>query len=834
MLQLVLSSVRHNLGRYVATIVAIVAGVGFFTAVSVVSDGVISSLDGNVDDQYGTVDVAVVPEETDAPATSSAQPEQLQVPQAAADQLVGLPGVEGGAGVLVAPVSFADPDGKPFATSAQGRLWVSDEELNPLTVEDGEAPTASGEVAVDRGLADSEHLEVGDDLTLLTLDGEQPVRLVGITAFGDSDALDSGGTVSVAPDDAFAWLNAGKQRYDSFYLRGSGSPDDLVAAARDVVPDGLSVQTGDEFRDDQRALTGGFAQMLKKALQAFAILALLVGGFVIYNTFNVIVAQRLRELAVLAAIGATPRQLKRSLRLEGLVLGVAGSVLGVVAGYALTLLLAGVLEVTGNSLPGGLSFSVSNVVAGVLLGTVITVLSVMSPARLAGRTEPMEAMRDAAVEPPRLGRVRAIVALTLGGGGLLGMLAGSGLATIGLGAVGIAAGVFIGAPYLARGGARLARPALQRAGIEGRLAVDNSVRNPKRTATTANALLIGVFLVTFVTVAGASLRDFIVDEVNDLQSADYIVSSQGGTIDDDFVASIEEVEDVDDVVAFKREPVTLDGTAATVSSGDVERMRDVAGLDVSAGSLDDLTDGTIAVLDTGDDTPSVGDEVRVGATGGEPVRLTVVAVLEPSQDALQTGSILDPRTFDDLAGRTAPTVAFVDIAAGARTSTKDAIEDLADRRPDITALPGNALGELIGTIMDFLIKAVTGLLLMSVVIALIGIINTMSLSILERRRELGLLRIIGMTDKRVRRMVTLESVLVSLLGTIGGLFLGLALSLLMVLSINRQSEATLSPSIPYGQLALILLLGVVLGVVAALLPARRSTRLTVLEAVAAT
>jgi putative ABC transport system permease protein len=335
-------------------------------------------------------------------------------------------------------------------------------------------------------------------------------------------------------------------------------------------------------------------------------------------------------------------------------------------------------------------------------------------------------------------------------------------------------------------------------------------------------------------VAGASLRDFIVDQVNDLQSADYIVSSQGGTIDDDFVSSIEKVKDVDAVVAFKREPVTIDGTAATLSSGDLTEMRKVAGLDVSAGTLADLRDDSIAVLDSGSDTPSVGDTVKVGTAGGPPTSLTVAAVLEPSQDALQTGSLVTTSTFDSLVGDAAPTVAFVDIASGAQTSTKDDIEALADRRPDITALSGNALGELIGTIMDFLIKAVTGLLLMSVVIALIGIVNTMSLSILERRRELGLLRIIGMTDKRVRRMVTLESVLISLLGTIGGLVLGLAVSLLMVVSINRGSDVSLSPSIPYGQLALILLLGVVLGVLAALLPARRSTKLTVLDAVAAT
>lgn len=833
MFKLVISSVRHNLGRYLATLVAIIAGVGFFTAVSVVSDGVISSLDGNVDAQYGNVSVAVVPEEADSAAGAPVAPDPLKVPQSAVDQLLDLPGVDGGAGILTAPVSFEGDNGKAFATSAMGRLWVEDSDLNPLSVTDGDAPSGGGEIAVDQGTADEYDLSVGDTSTLLTLAGPQDVEIVGITEFGDSESLDSGGTVSLALSDSFEWLNSGQEEYDSYYLRSGDSPDDLVEAAGEVVPSGFEVQSGDDFREDQRKASGSFAQTLKTGLQAFAILALLVGGFVIYNTFSVIVAQRLRELAVLAAIGATPKQLKRSLRLEGLVLGILGSLLGVVAGYALTLLLEGVLKVTGNDLPGGLSFSVTNVVAGVVLGTGITVLSVMSPARKAGRTEPMEAMRDAAVEAPTLGRRRAIIALVLAIVGIGGMLAGAGLTWMGLGAVLLIASVFVAAPYLAKGGAYLVRPVLRRFGIEGRLAVDNSVRNPKRTATTANALLIGVFLVTFVAVAGASLRDFIVDQVNDVQSADYIVSSQGGTIDDDFVTDIGAVKDVNEVVPFKREAVTIDGEASTASSGDVAQMREVAALKADKGNLDDLTDGTIAVVDTGGKTPEVGATVTVEDTRGNKVDLEVVATLEANQDSAQTGSLIDPKTFDSIVGDVAPTVAFVDIASGASSSTEDAIEDLADKRPDITALRGNILGELIGTIMDFLIKAVTGLLLMSVVIALIGIVNTMSLSIIERRRELGLLRIIGMTDNRVRRMVTAESVLISLLGTIGGLVLGLAVSLFMVVSINRQSDVSLTPSIPWGQLLLILVVGVILGVLAALLPARRSTKLEVLDAISA-
>lgn len=833
MIKLVLSSVRHNLGRYLATLVAIIAGVGFFVAVSVISDGIISSLDGNVDAQYGNVDVAVVPDDTTTVASTGTAPAPLKLPQSAVEHLLALPGVDGGAGILTAPVAFQAEDGKPFATSATGRLWITDQDLNPLTVTQGKAPVDSGQIAVDQGTAHDQHLKVGESLTLLTLAGKQRVTLVGITEFGDTDALDTGGTVSISEPDAFAWLNNGQQEYASFYLRGD-NPGTLVTEAATVVPDGFDIQTGDEFRQDQRDATGSFAQGLKKALQAFAALALLVGGFVIYNTFSVIVAQRLRELAVLAAIGATPRQLKRSLRLEGVVLGIVGSVFGVITGYLLTLALEGVLKATGNTLPGGLSVSASTIVSGLLLGTIITVLSVMIPARRAGRTEPIEAMREAATESASLGRTRGIVCVVLGVLGLVAMLAGSSLGVIGLGVVAFVASVFVGAPYLARLGALASRPLLERFGIEGRLAVDNSVRNPKRTATTANALLIGVFLVTLVAVAGASIRDFAIQQVNDLQSADYVVVSTGGTIDPAFVAKLRGVKDVNEVVAFRREPVTIDGKASVASAGDVTQMAKIASIKAEKGSLEDLTTGTIAVLDSGDGkVPAIGSTVVVKDSRGKDVRLRVVAVLAPTQDTGQTGSIIDEHTFDALVGDVAPTVAFVDIASGAQGSTKDAIQNLADLRPDITAQEGNAVGKLIRSVFDFLIKAVTGLLLMSVIIALIGIVNTMSLSILERRRELGLLRIIGMTDKRVRRMVTLESVLISLLGTLGGMLTGLVVSLLLVLSFNRLSQATITPSIPWLELIVILVLGVLLGVLAALLPARRSTRMEVLDAIAA-
>ena len=835
MLGLVLSSVRHNLGRYIATLVAIMTGVAFYTAVNIISNSVIDSLEGNVDDQYGNVDVAIDPQEPDEAEDASQDPATLRLTQRRADALLDLPEVDGGAGILTGPVAFLGDDGKAVATGTTGRLWVEDEDLNPLQVDEGAAPQASGEIAVDQGLAADQGFAVGDDVTVLTLAGPQEATVVGITAFGDNDAEDRGGTVSLSQTDAFDWLNSGRESYEAFYLRASGDPDDLAEAARAAAPAGFQVQTGDGFRDAQSQATGGFARTLKTGLQAFAILALLVGGFVIYNTFSVIVAQRLRELAVLAAVGATPRQLKRSLRLEGFVVGLIGSALGVVAGYALTVLLKGVVTLTGTELDLGLSLSVTDVVVGMLLGTIITVLSVLSPARRAGRAEPMEAMRDAAVESATLGRARAIVCALLAVLGLAGMLLGSSLPVLGASVVAFMVALLVGAPFIAKAGARLARPLMAKFGLEGRLAVDNSVRNPKRTATTANALVIGVFLVTLVAVAGSSLKDFAVGEVQKFQAADYIVTSDGGTIDDEFVQKMSDIDGVSAVVTFEREPVTIDGAASVLSAGDTEAVTDIAHLSTSAGDLTNLAAGTIAVVDVPDgDVPDLGATVEVTDARERSARLEVVALLEPGPGASQVGSLVAPETFADLSGDVAPTAAFVDVASGAQGETKDAIQALAALRPDITASEGNAAGELINNVFGFIIKAITGLLLMSVLIAVIGIVNTMSLSILERRRELGLLRIIGMTDKRVRRMVTLESVLIAVLGTLTGLLSGLVVALGLIVSLNRLSSTNVTPSLPWLELTAIVVLGVLLGVLAALIPGRRSTKAPVLDAISAT
>ena len=826
MFHLAIQGVRHNRGRYIATLVAIITGVAFFAAAGFVSAGITDALEGDVDRQYAAVDVAVVVDDS----VETAEP--LTLPGDAVERILAVDGVEAGGGVVTGPVAFLAPDGSTYGDGTTGRLWIADDELNPLGVDEGRAPEASGEVAISRDVADEEGISVGDELTVLSVSGEHQATVVGTTEFGSDASVDDGGTLSISEDDVFDWLRDGQVEYDALFLRTDGDVTEAVAA---VVPDGFLTQTGEEFRADEREKAGSIGRFLGLALQAFALLAMFVGGFVIYNTFSVIVAQRQRELAVLSAIGATPKQIKRSLRFEGLVIGLLGSVLGVIAGVLLAVLLGWVISVVGAGLPGGgFKIEASAVLGGIVLGTLITLFSVMVPARRAARIEPIEALRDAAAETGALSRRRGIVAAVLVLLGLGGLFLGTSPVGIGVGVLLLIVGIIVAGPFIAAGGAMLLRPVMSKLGLEGRLAVDNSTRNPKRTATTANALLIGVFLVTFVTVAGTSMKDFVVGEIQKLESADYLVSSDGGTIDDELVRQLEDVQGVNRVVPYRRESITLDGEPSLLSTADGGGLLEVTNITARDGSLDELGPGTIAVTSIGDQTPEVGSTVTIADTDGNTLELEVAAVLDANLDVSALGNLVDPATFDELVGDTAPTAAFLDAESGDESDTKDAIDAVIAKRPDITVIEGNALGQLIGGIFDFLINAVNGLLLMSVVVALIGIVNTLSLSILERRRELGLLRIMGMVDRKVQRMVRLESGLIAALGTVTGMVLGLVIGWGLIASIDRLTDAGIGYGFPSGQLLLVLVAGVVLGVLASVIPARRSTRLTVLEAVQAT
>ncbi|MGH1489714.1 MAG: ABC transporter permease [Acidimicrobiales bacterium] len=831
MLLLAWRGIRHNPGRFLATIVAIMLGTAFYSATGFVSDRVISTLENDAARQYEAVDLRVTRagegmQESGDPRAGS----NSGIGDETTSALAELPDIDAVSGVLTDPVRIAGSDGS--SAEIVGRLWISDEELNPVAIDSGRAPAASGEVALDAGSLEKLGFAVGDTVALGTRTGLNQATVVGSTKFGSSNALDGNGTLSVHATDAGLWLSDGLIRYDEVHVRSDTLDQaELSEAAAQVLGGEYATELGDEFVALQRKEIGTIGKIIKQALQAFAGLALFVGAFVIYNTFSVVVAQRVRELAVLRAIGATPRQVKRALRFEGLVIGLLGSALGVVAGLGLALILDFVLKRFNVELPGsGLKVTAFTVISALAIGTLVTVLSVMMPARAAARTEPIEALRESAVEPPSFSWLRLILVSVFGAIGLAGLLQGNKSWTVGLGLVGVFVAVVVAGPILATGFGKLLAPVMRMLGLEGRLALDNTTRNPARTATTANALLIGVFLVTLISVAGQNVRDALVALLQEPEAADYSIGSLGSVLDDELLSSLSNIEGVDSVVAFSRAAVDVNDFPSTISTGDLDQLAWVSTLNLREGSFDDLEPGT-AVTGFAE---SVGDTVTIsGVSGADERTLRVVGILEIDDDSSKVGTFVHADTYGEIVGNDDVTMAFVEAVKPPPEALKDNIQAAVSGRPDLTLEEGNSSGGIVGTALDFVVNAVNGLLLMSVLVAVIGIVNTMSLSVFERRRELGLLRAIGMVDRRVQRMVRLESILISALGTLVGMLLGLFGGWALIRALNRSEVVHINFALPYPRLLLIVGLGFTLGLAASILPARRSTSLDVLDAIAA-
>jgi len=499
-----------------------------------------------------------------------------------------------------------------------------------------------------------------------------------------------------------------------------------------------------------------------------------------------------------------------------------------------------------------------------VMGTLVTLISVAVPAFRAGRTKPVEAMRDSAVDTSGTSRARAVIggtALVLALALLLtDRLAGAQWYLLAPGALLLFVGLVIGGPLLARLFAKLLQRPVRRLGLTARLAVDNMVRNPKRTATTANALVIGLFLVTLVTVSGDALKTWTVNELNKLSSSDFIVAGDNTPIAPSLVEKIGSTEGVA-AAAPVRTATVLDSTNQIVilSGADVDELQRTSGLKVVAGSLDQVRSGNgAAVVDIaglgggggggadggggGDAGPGndrtvadmpteVGQTETVVTPDGTTAQVPIVATLEAKIDSLFLGTLVSEETLRTLAGDQPVSQVFIRTEPGQADAVGGRLDRLVKDYTGVQVQPGNFLGELVGTVFDFLIGTVNALLGMSVIIALVGIVNTLTLSIFERRRELGMVRALGMTSQQVSRMVRGEAVLIGILGTIIGLGAGLLLGWVVIGSISGD---TIPLSVNWARLGLIAVAGIVVGVLASILPGRRAVKLDMLDAMRST
>ncbi|HMQ25843.1 MAG TPA: FtsX-like permease family protein, partial [Acidimicrobiales bacterium] len=751
------------------------------------------------------------------------------------------PRIDGIAQVVGADGRLLDDDENRAVPKAMA--WTDDAALSPIELVSGHAPAAPDEVVVDRTTARTGGFEVGDPIRVVTPAGSDVYTLAGVVTYGGAD--DAAGSPVVAFTPATASDTIGEPgRYDAIAVRaGPGvSPSELrtdLERALAGTP-GVEALSHDEAVAAAEAEGGEGVAFMSTFLMAFAVVALLVGSFVISNTFSITVAQRTRETALLRAIGAGRRQVARATRLEALVTGVLASALGVVLGIGAAVGLRALLAGFGLDLPeGGLVVEASTVAICLGVGVVVTLVAAIVPARRAAKVAPIAAMRGVAVDRSGRSVVRAVaggLVTTLGVAALAVGLGGGDAGVVGLGALIVFLGVGILGPVIARPVSRLLGAPLPRLrGVTGAMARENASRNPKRTSATASALMVGLGLVVFITVFSASARASIADSIDTAARAEWIVHTafgQGG-LSPEAGEAVAERPEVGALSPMRYTPARVDGDGVTVSAMDPAQIDELVDLAVTDGSIADLASDQIAVnARTAEaDGIAVGDELTVefARTGEQVFRVAAVYdTLEPMGPYTMSLAAFDANGVERV-----DSFLFMTNADGvSMDEARVAIESALADYPTAELFTTDEFAESRAAVIGQMLNLIYALLVLAVLIALFGIANTLALSVHERTRELGLLRAVGMARSQVRATVRWESVIIALLGTALGLVIGLGFAWALVDTLAAQGFEVLS--VPVAQLAVITALAALAGVVVAILPARTAARVPVLEALQAT
>ncbi|TQS45734.1 ABC transporter permease [Cryptosporangium phraense] len=825
MRRVLLSGISSRRRRLAGTFLAVLLGVAFLAATLTMTATMTSAIDGFFTRANAGIDVVV---RGGTALGDGPNPARAPIPGSLLSTVRNTPGVAVAEPVVEGFGQLLGRDGTAIAVNGPrvAGSWVPDRELNPYHVVEGRPPANSGDVVVNQATAEAGNLHVGDRTTLLT-PAPRPVRVVGIVRFGDSGGFGATSYVGLTPADATAFVVGGKNQLSSIQVRSDDEISRATLAERITksLPTGVEAVTGDAATDETTsAIEDGFLTFLRALLGAFAGVALLVAVLSIHNTFAILVAQRTRETALLRAVGATRRQVLAGVLAEALIVGVVASGAGVAAGYGLAGLLKAAFGALGFDAPvDGLVFPLSTVAICVPVGVVATVVAAVTPAVRASRVAPIEALREAAAEAPRISRVRAVAGAGLAVAGLVAVGAGSAVFVVGVGAVLVVAGVLALAPLLV--GPLAATPVR---GVTARLARGNTRRNPRRTAGAAAALLIGVGVVTLFTVAAGSLKASSTSDVETAFRGDFAISSGqrfgNGSLSADIAPALARLPQVATVASVGSGQAVLAGQGAQVSFADPPSLaRLVSFADVTGADISELGPGQVAV--SADSGHSLGDRLSVRYPDG--VRSTVVVTTVYRANPLVGSVLLDTSEWAPHSSQALAKSVYVGLADG--VSPADGRKALTSAlRPFGNPTLSDA-DELAGANADAigqLLNLVYVLLAIAVITALLGIANTLSLGVHERTRELGLLRAVGATRRQVRSLVRWESVLIALFGTVLGAALGTALGWALV-RVAGSSFAV--PAVP---LAVIVVGGAAAGLLAGARPTRTAARLDVLRAIA--
>ena len=847
MTKVALRGLRQRKLRAFVTMLAVLLGVAFITGSYVLTDTINRSFDDIFDVAYEGTDVAVSP-------STTGQSDNGEVPAFSdryLDDVREVDGVQKAAGGIFSLVRFVDDKGEPLSAAFAPEFVssVAPQPFETLTYTDGRPPETGSEASIDESTAEREGLQPGDTLRIAGPAGVKAYELTGLQRLGNTASGGSGTAQLTLPE--AQRLTEKRGEFDAISIQAAEGvrPEDLSRRINQVLPARLTVETGTEAAARQSQDIKDDLSFFRVVLLVFGGVALLVGSFLIFNTFSITVAQRIRELGLLRTLGASRGQVLGGMILEATIIGLLGSLLGVLAGIGFAGALNAIFKSFGIDLPNtGTVIAARTVILALVVGMLVTLFSALTPALRATRVSPMAALREAELPESRTrGRLFTAFALLLtvagiglAAAGVFGVIedANAGAALAGGGAVATLMGVALLSPRLVRPLASVAGWPLERLrGITGRLARENAVRKPGRTAVTAGALMIGLAVVVFVTVFAAGISASVNNAIDRNFQGDIVLQNSDGfsPISAGAGREAERVDGVRTVSSLSFAGSERKGKDVPLSGVDPATVSDVLSLDWEQGSPETLS-GLSAQGAVADDAWAksndldVGDTITVRTPLERRATFTIEGTVKDNADLLRN-LVVPEQTLRREFGVTQPSITLVRLEQGANAgAVQREIERTVDRRfPTVDTLNQQELKDDQEQQINQLVGFFYVLLALAVVISLLGIVTTLALSIHERTRELGMLRAVGMSRRQVRRLVRYESVITALIGAILGTILGVVFAALVS---RPLADEGFELAYPIGTLLMLLVLAALAGVLAAIWPARRAAKLDVLRALA--
>jgi putative ABC transport system permease protein len=841
---LALKSLWARKARALATTFAVVIGVAFVAGSYVLTDTIFAAFDEIFGESLKGTAVVIS-------AKNPVKQENGEVPTISASLLPRVQktaGVKLAAGAIFTPGGFFDSEGNKIGNKFAPK-FISSElpgSLESLTYIEGNRPRGPTEASIDKAAAEASDLKLGEQIKLIGQGSARSFELVGFTRLGGASF--GGASIAQVTLPVAQRLTHKVGHFDQISVAAEKGVSATLLKKRIAreMPPGVRVETAKENADRGSEEIRENLSFLQIFLLVFAFIAILVGSFLIFNTFSITVAQRISEFGMLRTLGASRRQVLADVVVEALAIGIVGAVVGIGGGFLIAMLLNGLLEAFEIDLPTtGLVMESRTIVVSLVIGIVVTVLASLVPAVRSTRVPPIAALRATSAPPSRRRRLALVaISLLLGVAGLVMVLiglfgnasAGTAAGLIGGGAVVIVFAVSLFSPNLVPPLARIAGWPLERLRrLLGRLSRENAQRNPSRTAVTAAALMIGLMVVTFVTVFAAGLKSSVAQVVDENFAGGLVIQNSDGfsPIPGGAAVAARKVPGVNAVATIRAEQAKLvpGGSGAKVSapSRDIEKTVDLEWKKGGPAVLRRLRDDQ-AVLSDGfasDHGLKVGDRFRLLSQTRRRPSFEVAGEFHSKLEVFGSVLITQAAMAREF-GQTQDTIDFVEVRPGANPAEVQAIlsRGVEEAFPVAEVLNQQELKESREEQVDQLVNLVYALLLLAILISLFGIANTLALSIHERTRELGMLRAIGMSRRQVRTMIRYEAVITALIGAILGMTLGLIFAALIAQPLKDEGFTL---SYPIGSLIGLLVFSAILGVIAAIPPARRASRLDVLE-----